>query len=206
MAALAEMIAAIARGELDGAATAVRLRALAVEVEGGMSAVPTAQATLPIPGAESMTIRLRPEKAAALRLFEAWKRELDHPMAQPTPERLSKVQARLRDGYSEAFILRAIHGCARSTYHTGQNDEKRRYDDLTLICRNGSKLEQFASYVDEGAVPSPTVSTGASADAAAEIMKLEAEAWEHFEEGRHDEYNRTNARISALRSGGAGGR
>ena len=59
--------------------------------------------------------------------------------------RKKKVLARLKDGYSFEFILKAIDGCASSAFHMGDNEHGTIYDDLELICRSGEKLEQFAA-------------------------------------------------------------
>lgn len=56
-------------------------------------------------------------------------------------KRHKAVLARLRDGHSPEFIMRAIEGAAVACYvdpATGQ-----RYDDLELICRSEVNLERF---------------------------------------------------------------
>lgn len=58
-------------------------------------------------------------------------------------KRKAKVLARLRDGYTLEDIKRAVDGCAGSAWHMGENDRNQRYDDLELICRDGSNLEKF---------------------------------------------------------------
>ncbi len=76
-------------------------------------------------------------------VFEYWRETMNHPQAKLTPERERAVSARLRDGYTVEQIKQAIDGCGRSPFHRGENDRQQRYDDLTLICRNGAKLESF---------------------------------------------------------------
>jgi len=63
--------------------------------------------------------------------------------AKFTPERKTKVRCRMQDGYTFENIIQAICGCSVSRHHMGENDRDTKYDDLTLICRNGSKLEWF---------------------------------------------------------------
>jgi len=84
------------------------------------------------------------------RLFLLWVREMGKTPSRTrlTPERRRVLRARLRD-YSEETIAQAIKGCALSDFHMGRNERRRRYNDLTLICRNGSKLESFAEMVEE---------------------------------------------------------
>lgn len=64
-----------------------------------------------------------------------------------TKDRKAKIEARLKEGYNVDHIKQAIDGCASSPHHMGQNDAGTVYDDLTLICRTGSKLEWFAKSV-----------------------------------------------------------
>lgn len=80
-------------------------------------------------------------KAAAVRgLFEHWQQACGHPHAKLTENRRRKIQARLREGYTPEQIREAIDGAARAAF---VNDEGRRFDDIELVCRNGSKLEDF---------------------------------------------------------------
>jgi hypothetical protein len=80
-------------------------------------------------------------------LIDYWKLRCGHPTAKPTRERRQKVVARLREGYTEAEIRRGIDGAAAAAF---VNDSGKRFDDLELICRNGSKLESF---IERAAVP-----------------------------------------------------
>jgi hypothetical protein len=80
-----------------------------------------------------------------LEVFSYWQQALDKPKALLTSERERAIQARLREGYSPDTIKQAIDGCRASPFHRGQNDRGQPYDDLTLICRSGSKLESFVN-------------------------------------------------------------
>lgn len=82
--------------------------------------------------------------AVARELFAYWQEQCGHPNAKPTKDRLRKVVARLREGYTAEQIRCGIDGAARAAY-VGDNGKV--YDDLELICRNGSKLESF---IDRG--------------------------------------------------------
>ena len=59
-----------------------------------------------------------------------------------TDKRRKCIQARLKD-YTEQEIKQAIANCSNSRFHMGQNSNGTVYNDLTLICRNGEKLEWF---------------------------------------------------------------
>jgi len=65
--------------------------------------------------------------------------------AKLTDKRRKCIEARLKEKYTVDQIKQAIEGCAKSPHHMGQNDSGTVYDDLTLICRTGDKLEQFAN-------------------------------------------------------------
>ena len=67
--------------------------------------------------------------------------------AKLTKQRETCISARIKDGYTLDQIKAAIDGCAKSPYHQGKNEAGTIYDDLTLICRSGDKLEQFAGNV-----------------------------------------------------------
>jgi len=63
--------------------------------------------------------------------------------AKLTPGRRVKIRSRLEEGYAFEDIIQAICGCSGSSFHMGDNERNTRFDDVTLICRNGSKLEGF---------------------------------------------------------------
>ena len=88
----------------------------------------------------------------ARELFGYWQERCGHQKAKATPERLRAIRARLRDGYSVADVRRAIDGAATGAY---VDDRGKRHDDLTLICRNGSKLEDFIARASAKAPPPP---------------------------------------------------
>jgi hypothetical protein len=89
------------------------------------------------------------------RVFAHWQGVLDHKDAKLTPKRLKAIRARLYDGYTEDQLLRAIDGCKASAFHMGANDRERRYDDLTLICRDGEHVEQFIGYLRDNGERKP---------------------------------------------------
>jgi hypothetical protein len=80
-------------------------------------------------------------------LFAYWKERCKHPTARLGSDRRAKVQARLKEGYSVEQIRKAIDGAALDAY---VNDKGVRFDDLELICRNGSKLELFIKRASGG--------------------------------------------------------
>lgn len=76
-------------------------------------------------------------------VMEFWKSRMGKPKAKLTTDRRSKIRSRLKEGYSVDEIKQAITGCASSEFHMGKNDGGKVHNDITLILRTGSKLEQF---------------------------------------------------------------
>lgn len=128
------------------------------------------------------------------RIFSHWQRACDHPKARATKDRKGKVYARLREGFSERDILRAIDGCASSPFHMGENDEGTKHNDLTLICRNGSKLEDFIGRAGE------ETAAAAYADEDPRIQAMEAEAMEALNAGNTARYNELGEELERLRN------
>lgn len=165
-----------------------------------------ALALVPKPAAES-----GPESAAKLaeretvrRIFQHWQYTCDHPKAKATPERIAKIRQRLRDGYTEADIIAAINGCAASPFHRGENENATRYDDLTLILRNGSTLEKFREKAPESAPENYAASvrdkTPEEIDRDREIVSMEREAKAALKAGKVDRYNELVRSIRERRS------
>ena len=70
-----------------------------------------------------------------------------------TKKRRDKIQTRLGEGYTVDDIKQAITNCAKSDFHMGRNGNSTIYNDLELICREGSKLEHFMHNVGQQAPP-----------------------------------------------------
>lgn len=106
------------------------------------------------PNQELETINHKPEttkdntSANASLVFDHWVMRMGKGSSTKlTKGRKSKIEARLKEGYSIDDIKQAIDGCANSGHHMGQNDTGTVYDDLTLICRNGEKVEWFKNNI-----------------------------------------------------------
>ncbi|HQR32072.1 MAG TPA: DnaA N-terminal domain-containing protein [Blastocatellia bacterium] len=118
-------------------------------------------------GAAAPTLTLVPSASSSLssqvnEIFDHWKTRLRHPNAKLTSERRRLVEARLKkDRYTVEQIKQAIDGCSRSVFHQGGNPQGTVYDDLSLICRDGTHLERFISFT-EGAVRTGEAYVGAS--------------------------------------------
>jgi hypothetical protein len=86
-------------------------------------------------------------------VFEHWLERMGkNGSTRLTAERRRAIEARVREGYSVERIKRAVDGCAGSDFHMGRHEKTRGrpQNDLTLICRNGSKLETFEAMPPPG--------------------------------------------------------
>lgn len=86
------------------------------------------------------------EMSPAHRVFEHWKRVMDKPRAVFGGPRETKIKARLAEGYTVQDLCQAIDGYSRSSHHMGENDRGVPYNDLTLICRDASKVDQGLAF------------------------------------------------------------
>jgi hypothetical protein len=96
---------------------------------------------------EVKNLRSREKTLKHICVFNYWQKVMEHPNAKPTRERLTKIAARLKEGYSVEDLKKAIDGCLASSHHMGDNDQGKRYDSIGLIFRNGDKVEQFMGYL-----------------------------------------------------------
>lgn len=88
-------------------------------------------------------------RSAVIEIFVYWQERCKHQQAQLTADRRSKIETRLRERSNLAGISRAIadvrlaiNGAATAPFI---NANGKRFDDIELICRTGSKLEDFMS-------------------------------------------------------------
>lgn len=63
-----------------------------------------------------------------------------------TAKRKQAIQARLKEGYTVEEIKLAISHIKQSPFHCGQNDTGKFYADITFICRNGEKVEEWMNH------------------------------------------------------------
>lgn len=101
-------------------------------------------------------------ESAARNVFEHWVARMQkRGTVKFAGKRRALVLARLRDGYSEDELKRAIDGCAATDWNMGRDPKTsgRVYNDLTLICRDAERVERFrdAAPTAPTAPPSQTV-------------------------------------------------
>ena len=83
-------------------------------------------------------------------IFAYWQERCNHPRAKLTNDRRGKIKARLNEGYTVAEIKQGVDGAATRPFVDPITGAV--FDDLELVCRNGSKLESF---ITRGEQPSP---------------------------------------------------
>ncbi len=170
-------------GRLRAREIVAELRAVADWIEGG-----TKPAS---PAKEEVTTQVE------LEIFQYWVARFNKTRARFTPERRAAVRARLRDGYTAEDIRRAIDGCKASPFHNGENKENTTYDDLLLICRNGTKIERFRELAKEqGTQP---LAVNGSEEMDARVLRLSEDAQEALKKGDTNAYNRAQDEIKKLR-------
>lgn len=192
---LAEMLYGLLAGELMAGPLATQLRELADFVEGAK----TAEETDPT---------RRPKRATAVRaVYEYWlQRTSRNPAAHKlTSERRTKIESRLRM-FSVAEICEAIDFVAASDWHRGNNDHGQRYDDITTICMNDTKLETYRNRNRGQADESPGQDRRGMAGAMepafeeSEETRLSRQSREALKAGDQDAYNDAQRRLGELRA------
>ena len=79
-------------------------------------------------------------------IFDHWKSVMGKSNNSVLNEkRIKALTARLKEGYTVEQIKMAITGCSMTPHNMGQNNNGKKYDELELICRDGSQVERFAS-------------------------------------------------------------
>jgi hypothetical protein len=76
-------------------------------------------------------------------VFAHWQRVMDHPQAKLDEKRAKTIAKRLSDGYTVGELRQAVDGCRNSPHHMGENRQRAIYDDIELICRDGTHVDKF---------------------------------------------------------------
>ena len=63
--------------------------------------------------------------------------------------RKKKIKARLNAGRTITELKQAIVGCRLSPFHMGENEQRKVYNELTLILRNDEKVDQFIDVFEQ---------------------------------------------------------
>lgn len=77
-------------------------------------------------------------------IFQYWQTKLNHPEAKLDNKRKQVIKRAMKN-YSMEAVKQAIDGCSLSPFNMGENDSKKKYDNLDLIFRDADHVEQFVS-------------------------------------------------------------
>ena len=92
---------------------------------------------------ETLPVFLGENSAVVTELFDYWKLVMNHPKAKLDNARKKKIIAAIKLGFSVDELKRAIDGCSKSPWYMGQNNDKRKYDGVSVVFKNAEKIEQF---------------------------------------------------------------
>jgi len=83
----------------------------------------------------------------AREVFDYWAATFGHPKAKWSPDRKTKIEARLREGYTVAQLRHVCDGVKGSPHHMGKNDSGKVYDSIGLLFRNADNVEKYLGFV-----------------------------------------------------------
>ena len=84
-----------------------------------------------------------------VQVFTHWQAVLNKHGRKLDAKRRAAIAARLKDGYSVSQLMAAATGCAQSAWHQGKNADGKIYDDIALICRDASHVDQFLAIMQQ---------------------------------------------------------
>lgn len=186
---LTEMLRALLSGEATARQLPAQLRELADWIE--------AKAGAP-------EKKIDPKKPTAVRaVYEYWLHATRRNAARHklTAERRKKIEARLRT-YTVEDIKRAIDYVASSDFHQGDNDRNQRYDDITTICMNDTRMENYRNMRDVDEMPGAhRKHTDQENDLSPfnEAARLREAAQQALQKGNMDAYNQSQQQLRRLR-------
>ena len=102
------------------------------------------------------TLSGKPDPCQAV--FEHWQKVMDHPRAKLDAKRKRNIKARLKDGYTVADLLTAIDGCRKTPHNMGENEQRTKYDDIELICRDAVHVDRFIANAEGRGMKSERIS------------------------------------------------
>ncbi len=76
-------------------------------------------------------------------IFNFWKEIMKSPRSMLDADREKSIKKALKVGRSIDDIKLAIKGCSLTPYNMGQNDNNKKYNDITLILRDAKHIEAF---------------------------------------------------------------
>jgi hypothetical protein len=129
-------------------------------------------------------------------VFRFWREAAGKHESKFTVGRRVKVRARLREKYTVSQIRQAIEFVCNDAWHMGENPNHKTYNDLELICRNATKLEEYLDRAREAGVAAPKSAVEESKGEAIEQAKLDSAL--ALKAGDTDAYNQAQSRLRNL--------
>jgi hypothetical protein len=125
---------------------------------GGQPVLKLAVTPEPTPEPEAPKAKPAPGPGPADRVFQYW-RGKHMPRAKQTHDRMRKIRARLKEGYSEAELCAAVDGVFHDDFLMGANEQEKQYRDIVTIFKSGSKVDALIALAEaaevEAAPPEP---------------------------------------------------
>jgi hypothetical protein len=123
--------------------------------------VPAAQASTPSTGtvARATSPRTQALNDGVREVFAHWTQvmKVETPLDSESKRR---IRARLNEGFSVDALKAAIDGCKASAWHMGANPDRKVFNDITTICRDGAQVRKLGALRPAGATttekPEPT--------------------------------------------------
>lgn len=71
------------------------------------------------------------------------------PRAKKTQDRMRKLRARLKEGYSADELCRAVDGVFEDDFLMGHNDRDKEYRDIVTIFKSGAKVDELIGLAEQ---------------------------------------------------------
>ncbi|HAT1995466.1 TPA: helix-turn-helix domain-containing protein [Legionella pneumophila] len=75
-------------------------------------------------------------------IFNYWQEVMNHPKAKMDKKREQRIKNAL-NSYTKIDLKKAIDGCSNSPFHMGKNNAGQIYNDIELILRDSTHIENF---------------------------------------------------------------
>ena len=116
-------------------------------------------------------------------VFEFWAshvwRRAHQRRPKRTKERLSRIRARLREGYTAADLKAALAQAAKSNWHLGENDRGQVYIDLQTLIGTADKVDRWLAAAER-----PSARTGQDRGLSARERRDLERARQHLDHAR----------------------
>jgi hypothetical protein len=112
----------------------------------------------------------------AMDVFAHWQKVHGYAKAKLDDKRRAMINRILRK-YTVADCCKAIDGCAKSSYHMGENPAGKKYNGIDLILRDGAHVDQFMATDDNPPEPKPMQFPEARRMTASELALSKLGGW-----------------------------